>query len=176
MEERIPGWMSKSELYWISDLVEGRGDTLEIGTFCGLTTQTLLKCVKGTVFSVDPLSRKPPNDPDAHRWIGKLAIEYPKKLIFFPALSTELIWRRPIDVLFIDGDHSFEAVTDDLERFVPFLLEDGLLILDDFNTEDVSSALNHYCNRYRKCQADLTKVSQHGKLAAFRNGRQTKYP
>lgn len=37
----------------------------------------------------------------------------------------------PIDLLFIDGDHSWEAVSRDLSRLEPFLKSGGLLLLHD---------------------------------------------
>lgn len=166
--------MSEAQLDWIGGHVQGKGDVLEIGTFCGLTTCRLLKCTRGIVFSVDPLDRAPPNHPEARAWIRKLSFLNPDRLVFFPAFSHELIWTRPIDVLFIDGSHQHEHVLADLEHFVPFLKEDGVLILDDWVA--VERAFNEFCDKYRLLRADLIPLNTFQKLAAFRNGRPPQHP
>lgn len=165
--------MSPAELLWIADVVAGCGDVLEIGTYCGLSTECLLNHVDGMVFSVDPLDRAPPRHPDAVKWIRRLTTAFPEKLVFIPAFSGELIWRRPIDVLFIDGDHDYDAVLIDLERFVPYLLKGGLLILDDW--EAVEDSFEDFCKKYRLCHADFVPASSCGKLRAFINGPKTRY-
>lgn len=43
----------------------------------------------------------------------------------------ELLGSRPVDVLFIDGDHTVEGVRRDLELYGPLLAEDGLVAFHD---------------------------------------------
>ena len=40
-------------------------------------------------------------------------------------------WNKPIDLLFIDGDHEYAAVKRDLHDWSPFLVNGGLLVMDD---------------------------------------------
>lgn len=40
-------------------------------------------------------------------------------------------WVRPIDLLFIDGDHSYAAVAHDFHAFQPFLKPDALVLFHD---------------------------------------------
>lgn len=42
-------------------------------------------------------------------------------------------WKEPIDILFIDGDHSYASVKNDFEMFYPFVKEQGLVIFHDSN-------------------------------------------
>jgi len=38
---------------------------------------------------------------------------------------------RPIRLLFIDGDHSYDAVKSDLESWLPFVVPGGYVVFDD---------------------------------------------
>jgi predicted O-methyltransferase YrrM len=48
-------------------------------------------------------------------------------------LSSEAVrrWREPIDFLFIDGDHAYEAVRRDWEDWTPFVAPHGYVALHD---------------------------------------------
>jgi len=45
--------------------------------------------------------------------------------------EAEIDWSKPIDMLFIDGDHSYNGVKADWERFVPRVSEFGVVIFHD---------------------------------------------
>lgn len=49
------------------------------------------------------------------------------------ANSQEFEVAGPIDILHIDGDHRYEAVVADIERYVPHLTEGGIVIFDDYD-------------------------------------------
>jgi hypothetical protein len=40
-------------------------------------------------------------------------------------------WDRPIDVLVIDGDHSYEATRQDFEDWSPHVVQDGAILFHD---------------------------------------------
>jgi len=40
-------------------------------------------------------------------------------------------WKLPIDVLFIDGDHSYEGAKDDWDNFYPFVKSGGWILFHD---------------------------------------------
>lgn len=42
-------------------------------------------------------------------------------------------WEKPIDLLFIDGDHSTEGVRGDIEIWTPHLAESGVVLLHDYD-------------------------------------------
>jgi predicted O-methyltransferase YrrM len=48
------------------------------------------------------------------------------------------------DLLFVDGDHSYESVRSDLSHYVPKLKKQGLLALHDFDYESVSRAVTDH--------------------------------
>ena len=45
-----------------------------------------------------------------------------------------------IDLLFIDGDHSYAACSADLRNYLPKLKPNGLLLFHDFNYPEVQRA------------------------------------
>ncbi len=45
--------------------------------------------------------------------------------------SFTMPWDKEIDVLFIDGDHTYEGVKKDFEKFEPFVKEGGLILMHD---------------------------------------------
>jgi len=56
----------------------------------------------------------------------------------FPDLSRDLKWTgREIDILYIDGEHTSEAVCRDIALYVPLVRRGGAVIIDDYGHEDV---------------------------------------
>ena len=43
------------------------------------------------------------------------------------------LWSEPVDYIYIDADHTFEAVTSDLEAWWPHLNVGGLIVGDDYD-------------------------------------------
>ena len=74
-----------------------------------------------------------------------------------------------VDVIFIDGDHSYEGVMQDLELFMPKIREGGLVIGDDHNEKDVEEAIKQYALRenfaYETC--DYPSISGHRIMSMF---------
>ena len=48
--------------------------------------------------------------------------------------SQEINWRFPIGAVYIDGDHSYEACKADIKRWVPWVIEGGLIFFHDYGT------------------------------------------
>ncbi len=49
-------------------------------------------------------------------------------------------WKQPIDMLFIDGDHTYDAVKQDLEDWLPHVRKDGVILFHDSRKEKGSPA------------------------------------
>jgi len=86
-----------------------------------------------------------------------------KNIIQVVGNSWEIGWELPVDVVYIDADHSYQAVEKDVKKFVPFLKEDGLLMLHDYNnTYQVKSyvdknMLDDWDIEEKDCLAVLTR-------------------
>lgn len=52
-----------------------------------------------------------------------------------PDFSYEVVkkWNEKIDLLFIDGDHTYEAVKQDFEEWFPFVKKGGVIVFHDSN-------------------------------------------
>ena len=112
----IPGWMSDAELEWLHKQAGGMASVAEIGSLHGRSTFAIATACKGPVYAIDPW-----DDPDDQAFpsfmavAGQLAnvraIRYrsPEAASFVP----------DTDMVFIDGDHSAEALLRDLEAWAP---------------------------------------------------------
>lgn len=55
---------------------------------------------------------------------------------------------KSIDVLFVDGDHSYEGVKKDLELFYPKMNPKGVIIMDDYNWLPIKKAANEFVKKH----------------------------
>jgi predicted O-methyltransferase YrrM len=63
-----------------------------------------------------------------------------------------------IDMLFIDADHSREAVLNDFRNFFPFVAPHGLILLHDSHPKDEEQTKIGYCGT---CYQAVAELSQH---------------
>ncbi|MEZ6194662.1 MAG: class I SAM-dependent methyltransferase [Planctomycetota bacterium] len=118
------------------------GVALEIGVFKGCSTVFLSMAARkrgfDRVYGLDLFTGTPSWEQDGldtyEEARGRME-EY--GLDRFVALlrgdSRELPWETPIDVLHIDGDHSYEGVANDFRRFTPHLTSRGLVVFEDYD-------------------------------------------
>lgn len=106
----------------------------EIGCYEASTSVALALNTTGTVYSVDPFYRGrlgfcyTEYVARVHRWRNGA-----QNLVFFKGLSHEIghTFNLPIDFLFIDADHSYEAVKADWNQWFPKVKRDGYIALHD---------------------------------------------
>jgi len=69
-----------------------------------------------------------------------------------------------IDILFIDGDHSYQGVINDFTLYEGIVKKGGYIVFDDYSdpseVHNTSKAVNHICNQY---------ASQYNIIGAFPN-------
>lgn len=96
----------------------------EIGTGGLWSTQCFLHGLEktdGKIISCDTIKRFKDFSHLRFQFINKSSYEIAKN------------WKEPIDILFIDGDHRYEAVKQDYALFSPFVRKGGLIIFHDTN-------------------------------------------
>jgi predicted O-methyltransferase YrrM len=159
---RIEGWSYRQDLallYQLARDLPGPGLTVEIGSHKGMSTIALAHGVRDgghePVHTVDPHT----GDRQALEWSGLEEIhsedEFKRNIlearvgdvvVGYTMTSNQLAeqWEgQQIRLLFIDGWHSYDAVTDDIRNWVPLLTPTGVVVVDDYyNYDDVRAAVD----------------------------------
>ena len=86
-------------------------------------------------------------------------------LVNLPSRQAAAGWTRPIGMVFIDGDHSYAAVTNDLDSWEPHVVSGGIVVLDDVTEPEGGPRLA--IERTLR-PAGYQPVRDVGKVAAFR--------
>lgn len=55
-------------------------------------------------------------------------------------------WNIPIDILHIDGFHSYEAVKNDYEKWSKFVVDSGVIMFHDTNSHDTRFGVKQFFN------------------------------
>jgi predicted O-methyltransferase YrrM len=147
---------------------------VEIGSYCGGSTVVIAReaaqrAPGARVFAVEPFSAEGARyqrnyealfDANVAEWGVGGSIEKIKKLSHAAAAG----WKAPIDFLYVDGDHSYEAVVRDVRNFVPFVREGGVFAFHDYKPgkDGVRRAVDELVAPHHP------KLFQAGSLAVFR--------
>ena len=173
----VEGQISNEELFFLYKAVlsAGRSATIvEIGSYKGKSALALglaARLLGSRVYSIDPHEHYTgvaggvfgPNDlKDKIANIHKFDLGH----VIFPVClgSHEVgkIWNTPIDICWIDGDHSYAGVKGDFEYFAPKVKPGGLLLFHDSGMEGVARLLSEISDR------DYLKADSVGSITCFR--------
>lgn len=146
--KKVPGHLLENEARFLGLLaacVPGAGTIVEIGSFKGRSTVMLATVAShygsGPVVAIDPhnspilldLAKSPEASTyqDFLNSINTAGVSHHVEPHL--AYSTEVAktWKRPIRVLWIDGDHSYDGVKKDLEGFLPHPEPFGVVAMHD---------------------------------------------
>lgn len=75
---------------------------------------------------------------------GKVDIRKGCSWDLFPLISREL--NRPIDILYIDGEHTPNALCRDISLYLPLVRSGGAVIFDDYGHEEVKRGVDGALN------------------------------
>lgn len=138
--EKVHGWMSPGQLfalYALAKQVPPTGCIVEIGAWQGRSSIALAWFGR-TTFSIDPWDC---SGGGQYKWFkGNLFETWQENtrnagVSPIPLVGTSeqvnRTWTEAIDLLFIDGDHSYAAVKKDFTQWSPFLKPGGTIVFDD---------------------------------------------
>jgi predicted O-methyltransferase YrrM len=156
--------------------LEGTPRVVEIGRYRG-GTALLLAAAGGDVLSIDVNEQLRQSDESLRSALSRLGLEGKVELIFADS-STFPIEAGSIDLVFVDGDHSYEGVSRDVAHWVPALRRGGILLLHDAKWPEPSRPWNrppdaavlgvHRLVDELRRRSDLGEMNAPGTLAQFR--------
>jgi len=155
----IKGYLSANEIVLLANearKVPKDGIIVEIGSYLGKSTVTMAESADEsvTIFAVDAwdnraMGKEPKRDtyPEFRKNTEKYKNIIPMRN---SSLSIAKSWYKPINLLFIDGDHSEEAVRYDLMSWVPHVVSKGILLLHDYTRKcGVKPAFLQFTSGYK---------------------------
>lgn len=136
---------------------------VELGSWRGASAIAMARLVRtwgGTVTCVDTWTgdafqggvsddgvRPPDMIGDIAHNIVVAGVSASIRLVIAPTVDAAKWWTDPIDFLYVDADHSYQAVMADLEAWTPHVKPGGLIAGDDYgnvNFPGVRMAWNHF--------------------------------
>lgn len=146
--ETVEGYLAPNEIRFLALLAAcptADGEILEIGSFKGKSTIILAKAAvlsgNSRVNAVDPMTAPSETDPDL-RGDASSFEDFKKniethdvagKIQFHQTFSHELArtWDKPLRLLWIDGDHTYEGTKLDFDGFAPHLADKAIVAIHD---------------------------------------------
>jgi predicted O-methyltransferase YrrM len=156
----VPGWLEPDEAATLFDLVQGlparRPVCCELGAWLGKSSIVLGLALRarggGTLFTIDPFtdsgeewarrallqqlgvaprSRRPEFDA----LIRAHGLEDTVRAIQGYSFDVVSDCRQPLDLLFHDASHAYEAVKKDVLAWAPLIRKGGILVFHDYHSE-----------------------------------------
>jgi len=150
--EKITGMMVGEDLAWLHEVSKRMSNAVEIGSYKGKSTYVLCAGCRGQVYAVDPfkwghlfLDIDPATHEDTYLDFAENTKEF-SNLTTLRMTSAEAAVSEAIppvvDMVFIDGDHSFEAVLQDITLWN--FRARKMICGHDLNIPEIEAALIKY--------------------------------
>jgi len=164
----IPGYLHPLEarfLFWLATRVHDGGYALEVGSFqgkssfalaAGLSSRARLGCVDTWFNDAMPYDAAGDTLPsflhNIRRYTGVIDIHRGK------SVDIASQWSRPLDLLFIDGDHSYEGCKSDIQAWGGFVRPGGWIAFHDSSEPGVDGAISEFFPKFKR-RTELTAWS-----------------
>lgn len=142
--KNVDGWLGRAEgrlLYRLAGEADPAGTIVEIGSWHGRSTIWLAAgAVTGRgapVVAVDPhtgthlRSDGASTEPVLRENLARAGLANQVEIVVATSEVAAADWSRPISLLWIDGDHSYESALRDFQLWEPHLLPDAVVALHD---------------------------------------------
>ena len=162
-------YFQKGEKVFLQSLIIGlpaNPQVLEIGTFKGWSAITMAQAREDVkIITIDNYEGIPTENLCATvNEVNKniLGSGCSKQILHFQVSSHDYDnkLKRKFDLLFIDGDHTFDGVKHDFEKFLPFVKDKGIILFHDSHQEE---GVTRFCNTL-----NYTKDRRHISMLAIR--------
>jgi len=177
----IEGWLSDAQgcaLFRAAAAVTGKGSIVEIGSWKGRSTAWLAagaRLVSTKVYAVDPHigSREDPNAATLAEFTANITrtglSDYVEPLVMTSTEAVRIL-TGPVELLFIDGDHSYDGVRRDAELWLPKVIEGGTVMFHDVGTAGYDGPRRVF--RRSICWSDqFDRIARVGSMAVARRTR-----
>jgi predicted O-methyltransferase YrrM len=167
----IPGWSSNTELTWLAERASESKTVAEIGSWRGRSARAMADNTTGTVFCIDTFADhaigiqgwwSTTDDPKLTHWPDWLWAEFtkntqgcaniiPRRMTSMQAAQEAQEHRARFDLIFIDADHGYQSVKEDILAWRPLLAEGGVLCGHDFGhpqCPDVAVAVTQFIPKF----------------------------
>ena len=127
-EQDIQGWMTSDELRWLSEKAFYMDSIVEIGSWKGRSTCSLLENCRGVVYSVDHFLGDKGVLKEIIRHEGNIFPQFAMNVAEFDNLivmkmssikASNFFQDKGVDMVFIDAGHTYEEVKDDIKHWMP---------------------------------------------------------
>lgn len=151
----VPNWHPPAQMDKLAELATGLDVVVEVGSWLGHSAIAMAQAVAGKVYCVDhwhgsPVGTGLVSDPlalyeafleNVHRFgVGERIVP-----IMSPSLDASLLFLLyPIDLVYIDGDHGYQSVMEDLKHWAPLVRDGGLVCGDDYVEKGPRTAFNEF--------------------------------
>lgn len=129
IDNNIEGWTTELELEWLEDRAKEMQSIVEIGCWKGRSAKALLEKCPGKVWCVDHFKGSPGNhfstperaekEKAYERFMENLGHYENLEVMKMSSEDAAQRFGPYVDMIFIDGDHSHEAVKKDIELWLP---------------------------------------------------------
>lgn len=157
--EKVKGALSPNESKFLYDTAKygaGTGEIVEIGSFQGRSTLFLANGTKSVkremVFAIDPhlggnilaSEFSPPTYEQLLKNLKYAGVLDYVKVIKKYSWKARKLWKKKIRLLFIDGNHEFSAVNQDVKDWEPLVCENGIIAFHDALNPDPGPSKSAY--------------------------------
>jgi hypothetical protein len=176
--EKIDGWLklAGAELLFAAAASVSSGCIVEVGSYRGRSTVALcagsMAGRKVPVFAIDPhehfvgVKGGVFGPGDRRAFFRTMLTAKFASVVRLVNLSSEVVapgWDKPVSLLFIDGDHRYEAVLSDFAAWRPHLTDHAIVIFQDADGAGPGLLIKDLV-----AEGALTPVQTVGRLAMFR--------
>lgn len=162
IDRKVPGFLLYSQglcLYELTKELPKESVVVEIGSFLGRSTCFIAEAIKDKhikFFTIDTFQNQGMSDKINDVYLKFLHNVKPYKdlMIIKKGFSHDVVknFKHTIDMMFIDGDHRYPGVRQDINDWIPLVKKDGIIAFHDYcasehKKEGVKKAVDEELNK-----------------------------